>query len=58
VTAVAILQATSRPPGTPPHRVRSWWVLAVLSGAQLMLALDATVVNMSSSGTRVTNEFR
>jgi EmrB/QacA subfamily drug resistance transporter len=47
VTAVAILQATSRPPGTPPHRVRSWWVLAVLSGAQLMLALDATVVNIA-----------
>src|SRR5580698_11292839 len=30
--------------GKPPHR---WWILAVLATAQLMVALDATVVSIA-----------
>jgi EmrB/QacA subfamily drug resistance transporter len=30
-----------------PHHARRWWVLAVLAVAQLMVVLDATVVNIA-----------
>ena len=30
-----------------PHHTRRWWVLAVLAVAQLMVVLDATVVNIA-----------
>jgi EmrB/QacA subfamily drug resistance transporter len=46
----AIVPAGSPAPGRPgaPSRIRSRWVaLAVLAGAQLMLVLDVTVVNVA-----------
>jgi EmrB/QacA subfamily drug resistance transporter len=34
-------------PGASDHRRRRWWILAVLGIAQLMVVLDATVVNIA-----------
>ena len=34
-------------PVPPPHDARRWWILAVLTLAQLMVVLDATVVNIA-----------
>ena len=47
MTAVATLPGTPRRAAAPPRPARAWPVLAVLSGAQLMLVLDATVVNIA-----------
>src|SRR5487761_1409805 len=30
-----------------PHYARRWWILALLSTAQLMVVLDATIVNIA-----------
>jgi EmrB/QacA subfamily drug resistance transporter len=32
---------------TNPHHVRRWWILGILALAQLMVVLDATVVNIA-----------
>ncbi|MDT4956305.1 MAG: hypothetical protein QOD31_104 [Pseudonocardiales bacterium] len=46
MTATAEPVAVSAPaiPGSPPRR---WWMLAVLALAQLMVVLDATIVNIA-----------
>jgi EmrB/QacA subfamily drug resistance transporter len=49
---VNIQQAPGRPasaeaPSADPHHARRWWILAVLGIAQLMVVLDATVVNIA-----------
>src|ERR1044071_2739407 len=40
-----------RSPGMPPtqdrHHARRWWILALLGVAQLMVVLDATIVNIA-----------
>src|SRR5438270_1630756 len=36
-----------RTPMSNPHHARRWWVLAVLGIAQLMVVLDATIVNIA-----------
>src|SRR5919109_1357938 len=33
--------------GTDPHHARRWWILAILGIAQLMVVLDATIVNIA-----------
>ena len=40
--------------GKPEHR---WWILAVLATAQLMVALDATVVNIALPHAQATLHF-
>jgi EmrB/QacA subfamily drug resistance transporter len=47
-----VVQTATRPttPGaadTDRHTVRRWWILAVLGLAQLMVVLDATIVNIA-----------
>ncbi len=38
----------SQPPGSEnPHHARRWWILIVLCMAQLMVVLDATIVNIA-----------
>ena len=32
---------------TNPHHARRWWILALLGIAQLMVVLDATIVNIA-----------
>ncbi|MGN6608422.1 MAG: MFS transporter [Jatrophihabitans sp.] len=46
---VTTLEAPSRPAATPPgaRPDRRWWILAVLGIAQLMVVLDATIVNIA-----------
>ena len=39
-------QITS-PTGADPHHDRRWWILAILGIAQLMVVLDATIVNIA-----------
>ncbi|MEO8889836.1 MAG: MFS transporter [Jatrophihabitantaceae bacterium] len=39
--------AVASAPHTNPHHARRWWILAVLGIAQLMVVLDATVVNIA-----------
>jgi MFS family permease len=34
-------------PTTDPHHARRWWILALLGLAQLMVVLDATIVNIA-----------
>lgn len=33
--------------GADPHHARRWWILAILGIAQLMVVLDATIVNIA-----------
>src|SRR3954469_2326715 len=35
------------PPTADPHHARRWWILALLGVAQLMVVLDATIVNIA-----------
>jgi EmrB/QacA subfamily drug resistance transporter len=35
------------PPTTDPHHAKRWWILALLGVAQLMVVLDATIVNIA-----------
>jgi EmrB/QacA subfamily drug resistance transporter len=35
------------PTSSDPHHTRRWWILAVLGLAQLMVVLDATIVNIA-----------
>jgi len=35
------------PTGADPHHDRRWWILAILGIAQLMVVLDATIVNIA-----------
>jgi EmrB/QacA subfamily drug resistance transporter len=37
----------SAAPHDNPHHLRRWWILAILAIAQLMVVLDATVVNIA-----------
>jgi EmrB/QacA subfamily drug resistance transporter len=37
----------TRSPATDPHHSKRWWILAILGIAQLMVVLDATVVNIA-----------
>src|SRR6201982_3647152 len=46
VTDRAALQ-TAGPPGAPASADRRWWVLGVVGLAQLMVVLDATIVNIA-----------
>ncbi len=49
-TQTALIEAptTGDPTAHPnPHHARRWWILAVLGIAQLMVVLDATVVNIA-----------
>ncbi|MGW6903698.1 MFS transporter [Streptomyces sp. NPDC054940] len=41
---VSTLPPAEAPPGPPRHR---WWILAVIGLAQLMVVLDATIVNIA-----------
>src|ERR1700743_1779017 len=34
-------------PAEDPHYARRWWILALLGTAQLMVVLDATIVNIA-----------
>src|SRR5436305_10498086 len=35
------------PPTPDPHHAKRWWILALLGVAQLMVVLDATIVNIA-----------
>jgi EmrB/QacA subfamily drug resistance transporter len=39
--------ATQAGPDADPHYARRWWILALLGTAQLMVVLDATIVNIA-----------
>src|SRR4051812_37182311 len=39
--------ASERPPNVNPHHDRRWFILALLGIAQLMVVLDATIVNIA-----------
>jgi MFS family permease len=41
------LSGNCRAPSSGASRSRQWWVLAVLGLAQLMVVLDATIVNIA-----------
>ena len=48
MTTSPTLEKTAHPAVTEdPHYARRWWILAVLGVAQLMVVLDATVVNIA-----------
>jgi EmrB/QacA subfamily drug resistance transporter len=38
---------TGPPTGADPHHARRWWVLVLVAIAQLMVVLDATIVNIA-----------
>ncbi|CCH86011.1 Major facilitator superfamily, general substrate transporter [Modestobacter italicus] len=40
-------RATAAPPASPPDHARRWLVLAVVATAQLVVVLDATIVNIA-----------
>src|ERR1700761_966436 len=41
------IQAAATSPAEDPHYARRWWILALLGTAQLMVVLDATIVNIA-----------
>src|SRR6516162_9579463 len=43
----AAVQGTARPSGAVPGVARRWWILGVVGLAQLMVILDATIVNIA-----------
>ncbi|MFI7385448.1 MFS transporter [Streptomyces sp. NPDC049813] len=45
-TTLAGATGTSAPPGAPASR-RRWWILGIIGIAQLMVVLDATIVNIA-----------
>jgi len=45
-STVAVTQLTG-PPGVAPASARRWWILGVVGLAQLMVVLDATIVNIA-----------
>ncbi|MGI5439542.1 MFS transporter [Streptomyces shenzhenensis] len=45
LTDGAVAGAVVAPPATPP--ARRWWILAIVAVAQLMVVLDATIVNIA-----------
>ena len=47
MTSVLLEKSPTRAAAENPHYARRWWILAVLGIAQLMVVLDATVVNIA-----------
>jgi hypothetical protein len=47
LTAAETAAETAGPPGAAAAADRRWWVLGVVGLAQLMVVLDATIVNIA-----------
>ena len=46
-TVVAVSERAGSSPGPPAEPARRWWILGVVGLAQLMVVLDATIVNIA-----------
>src|SRR5579875_1066777 len=46
-TSTAQVQGAGGDAAEDPHYARRWWILAILGVAQLMVVLDATIVNIA-----------
>jgi EmrB/QacA subfamily drug resistance transporter len=57
MTASATVSAMTDPPVVGERSARRWWVLAVVGLAQLMVVLDATIVNISLPSAQQALEF-
>ncbi|MBB4660807.1 MFS transporter [Conexibacter arvalis] len=51
------MPSPSSPVSTNPHHARRWWILALIGVAQLMVVLDATIVNIALPSAQRALEF-